>query len=68
MHSVYIWVHLSPSANIKECARVAATLQDKVDKVTGPNPDDEDEIFAGVGFGCNFYKQVQRTEPRLGSA
>jgi putative iron-dependent peroxidase len=32
--------------------------QDKVTAVTGPSPDDEDEVLAGVGFGPNFYKQA----------
>ena len=26
-HAVYIWIHLKPTANIKQCAKVAATLQ-----------------------------------------
>ena len=35
-------------------------MQDKVNKISGPNPDDEDEITAGVGFGPNFYKLATR--------
>ena len=34
------------------------SVQDKVNRVTGPSPDDEDEVLAGVGFGPNFYKQL----------
>ena len=26
--------------------------------ITGPTPDDDDEVLAGVGFGPNFYKQI----------
>lgn len=26
--------------------------------ITGPKPDEDDEVLAGVGFGPNFYKQV----------
>ena len=62
VHSVYIWIYLKPGANIKECVKVAATLQDKVKQTCGPHPDDDDEIFAGVGFGCNLYKLVRGVE------
>ncbi len=57
-HSLYLWIHLKPDANVKECTKVAATLEAKVTQLNGPNPDDEDEIFAGVGFGPNFYSRV----------
>ena len=57
-HSLYLWIHLKPEANIKECAKVAATLGSKVKQVTGPSPDDDDEILAGVGFGPSFYGRV----------
>ena len=40
-----------------ECAKVAASLQQKV-KVLSPTSDEDDAILAGVGFGPAFYKQV----------
>ena len=47
---------------MKECAKVAATLQAKVKQVEGPDADDDDSIAAGVGFGPNFYKLVSRVK------
>ena len=44
---------------MKDCAKVAATLQTKVKQVMGEDTDDEDEILAGVGFGPNFYRLVR---------
>ena len=60
LHSLYIWIHLKPTANVKECAKVAASLQSKVKQVEGPDADDDDSIAAGVGFGPNFYKLVSQ--------
>ena len=58
-HALYLWIELTPSANPKEVAKVCATLQKMVDKVTDPSMKDEaDEIWAGVGFGPTFFKQV----------
>lgn len=47
---------------MKECAKVAASLQSKVKQVEGPDADDDDSIAAGVGFGPNFYKLVSHAE------
>ena len=59
-HALYLWVELTPSASPKQVAKVCATLQNMVDKVTDPTMKDEtDEIWAGVGFGPTFYKQVR---------
>lgn len=50
---------MKPEANAKEVAKAVAKLQKYVDQVTDPKMrDEEDEIWAGVGFGPNFYKQV----------
>ncbi|KAK3606599.1 hypothetical protein CHS0354_001565 [Potamilus streckersoni] len=58
-HALYLWIELSHDANAKEVAKVAARLQKLVDMVTDPSMRDEsDEIWAGVGFGPNFYKQI----------
>lgn len=39
-----------------------ADLQKLVDKVAPPaDRDEDDEIWAGVGFGPNFYSQVRFT-------
>lgn len=59
-HALYLWVHLKPTANVREVARVTARLQKLVDKVVDPTmKDEDDEVLAGVGFGPNFYAQVQ---------
>ena len=60
LHSLYIWIHLKPTANVKECAKAAASLQSKVKQVEGPDADDDDSIAAGIGFGPNFYKLVSQ--------
>lgn len=58
-HALYLWIELTHTANPKEVAKVCATLQKMVDKVTDPSmKDEDDEIWAGVGFGPTFYKQV----------
>ncbi|CAG5122497.1 unnamed protein product [Candidula unifasciata] len=58
-HALYLWIHLKPTANPKEVAKVAARLQKFVDTVADPALKDEsDEVLAGVGFGPNFYAQV----------
>ena len=64
-HSVYIWIHLKPGADLRACARVAATLQQKVHVVSPDENDDDDSISAGVGFGPNFYKQVPGFHPEV---
>jgi len=58
-NAVYIWIHLKPTANPKEVAKVVANLQKYVNEVCPPNlVDEDDELLAGVGFGPNFFKQV----------
>lgn len=58
-HALYLWIDLTHTAKPKEVAKVCATLQKMVDKVTDPSMrDEEDEIWAGVGFGPTFLKQV----------
>ncbi|XP_076104817.1 dye-decolorizing peroxidase YfeX-like [Mytilus galloprovincialis] len=58
-HALYLWIHLKPTANVKEVGRACAKIQSLVDKVTDPKMSDEsDEIWAGVGFGPNIYKQL----------
>lgn len=58
-HALYLWIYVKPEANAKEVAKAVAKLQKYVDQVTDPKMrDEEDEIWAGVGFGPNFYKQV----------
>ena len=58
-HALYLWIHLKPTADVKACARVCANLQKHVDAVCPPNMrDEDDEIWAGVGFGPNFFAQV----------
>ena len=58
--SVYIWIHLKPGVNVSECAKVAASLPQKVKQVS-PTSDADDAVLAGVGFGPAFYKQVSDT-------
>lgn len=58
-HALYLWIHLKPNASAREVARTVAKLQKYVDQVTDPTmKDDSDEIWAGVGFGPNFWGQV----------
>lgn len=58
-HALYLWINLKPEANAKACAKIAANLPALVDTVCPPDMrDEEDEIWAGVGFGPNFYSQV----------
>ncbi|XP_060602330.1 dye-decolorizing peroxidase YfeX-like [Ruditapes philippinarum] len=58
-HALYLWIELTPEANAKEVVKAAKSLQKLVDQVTDPSLRDEmDEIWAGVGFSPNFYKQV----------
>jgi len=47
------------SSHINPLFQACKTLQTLVDKVTDPSmKDEEDEIWAGVGFSPNFLKQV----------
>ena len=58
-HALYLWIHLSPKADVKQCARVAAGLERYVDAVCPPDlKDEDDEIWAGVGFGPSFLSKV----------
>ncbi|XP_014667481.1 PREDICTED: probable deferrochelatase/peroxidase YfeX [Priapulus caudatus] len=58
-HAVYIWIHLNPDADFKACAKAAANLQQDVEAVSpAADSDEDDEIWAGVGFGPKFYSQV----------
>lgn len=60
-HALYLWIELEPGANAKEVAKTVKTLPKMVDMVTDPSMrDEEDEIWAGVGFSPNFYKQVNQ--------
>jgi len=59
MHALYLWIHLSPTADVKKCAKAVANLQKLVDTVTPPDMRDEsDEVWAGVGFGEETYKKI----------
>ncbi|KAL4232384.1 hypothetical protein ACF0H5_009952 [Mactra antiquata] len=58
-HALYLWIELEPTANAKEVVKATKSLQKMVDQVTDPSMrDEEDEIWAGVGFSPNFFKQV----------
>lgn len=58
-HALYLWIHLKPTANVKEVGKVCAKLQSMVDQVVDASLKDEnEEIWAGVGFGPNTYKQL----------
>lgn len=64
MHALYLWIHLEPSADAKKCTKTVVNIQKLVDKVSPPELRDEtDEIWAGVGFGENFYKKVRIVWP-----
>ncbi|XP_052772941.1 dye-decolorizing peroxidase YfeX-like [Mya arenaria] len=58
-HALYLWIELQPNANAKEVVKACKDLQKMVDQVTDPSmKDEEDEIWAGVGFGTTFFKQA----------
>ena len=58
-HALYLWIHLKPEADARACGKAVASLQKYVDEVCPPDlRDEDDEIWAGVGFGPNFYQQV----------
>lgn len=58
-HALFLWIELNPKVDGKKVAKVAASLQTMVDKITDPSMRDEkNEIVAGVGFGSKFYKQI----------
>lgn len=58
-HALYLWIHVKPTANVKEIGKVCGRLQAMVDQVCDPSMrDEDDEIWAGVGFGPNMYKQL----------
>ena len=60
-HALYLWIHLKPNADARACAKSVAKLQALVDVVCPPDLRDEsDEIWAGVGFGPQFYAKVGR--------
>ncbi|XP_070578984.1 dye-decolorizing peroxidase YfeX-like [Ptychodera flava] len=59
-HALYLWIHLKPTADAKQCAKVVANLQSHVDVVCPPDlRDEDDEVLAGVAFGPNFIAKVQ---------
>ena len=56
-----MWIHLKPNADKKKCAKIVANLKAHVDAVCPPDMrDEEDEVWAGVGFGPNFFTQVRQ--------
>ena len=58
-HALYLWIHLSPSADAKKVAKVVSDIQAHVDTVSpAVDRDESNEILAGVGFGPGFYKKV----------
>jgi len=58
-HALYLTIRLKPSADAKICAKSVANLQSYVDQVSPPDMrDEEDEIWAGVGFGPSFLEKV----------
>ncbi len=58
-NALYLWIHLRPDANAKQCVKVVANLDKHVDVVCPPDLRDEsDEILAGVGFGPEFWYKV----------
>lgn len=59
IHSLYLWVKLTKEASPSAVAKVAADIDSLIESVTGPCDDPCcDEVVAGVGFGPNFYCQV----------
>ncbi|XP_077998108.1 dye-decolorizing peroxidase YfeX-like [Glandiceps talaboti] len=64
-HALYLWIHLSPGADVKQCGKVVANLPAHVDAVCPPDlRDEEDEIWAGVAFGPNFIAKTLGKAPK----
>ncbi|KAK2150537.1 hypothetical protein LSH36_401g00069 [Paralvinella palmiformis] len=58
-HALYLWIHLKPKADAKLCAKVVADIDSHVDAVSPLDlRDEDDEIWAGVGFGADFYGKI----------
>ena len=65
-NALYLWIHLKPNADKKKCAKIVANLQAHVDVVCPPDMrDEDDEVWAGVGFGPNFFTQVSGAESNI---
>ncbi len=61
-HALYLWIHLRPEANAKQCVKTVANLQSHVNAVCPADMRDEDnEILAGVGFGPEFWYKVSQS-------
>lgn len=60
-HALYLWIHLKPTADAKLCAKAVANIEAQVDAVSPRDlRDEDDEIWAGVGFGADFYEKLAR--------
>jgi len=58
-HALYLWIHLSPKADQKACAKVVADLDAHCDAVSPADLRDEtNEVIAGVGYGTELYLKV----------
>lgn len=58
-HALYLWIHLKPSADTRACAKAVSNIQKLVDRVCPvAERTDDNELWAGVGFGPNFLTQV----------
>lgn len=64
-HALYLWIHLKQGADPKRVAKVVAGLQGMVDTVVpAEDRDEESEIWAGVGFGPEFYQKISSKKPK----
>ena len=56
---MYIWIDVKPSSDCKAVAKAVANVEKVVNDIVPPaEADEDDEIWAGVAFGPNFYKRV----------
>lgn len=63
-NALYLWISVRPGADAKKCAKSVAKLDRLVNEIVPPDlRDEEDEMFAGVGFGPNFLSKVGLKAP-----
>lgn len=63
-HALYLWIHVQPTADARKVAQAAAGLQKIVASVCPKDlTDEEDEVWAGVGFGDEFYARLGKVAP-----
>ncbi|CAL8075537.1 unnamed protein product [Calicophoron daubneyi] len=59
-HSLFLTIHLSDKAPVRDCLKVLGKIQHYVDTISPPDIRDEnDEIQFGIGFGPEFMEKIR---------